>query len=119
MWRLCRRHDSESINDSHVEQANGDARGSFGVDRDFLAHSRVSIGVEWFGLNTGPFSACMGIKPDLQDCWTGPRTTIRSHRVIKRFAPVAMLFAAACGGGKDGTGPVAKPSDISSMNVGE
>jgi hypothetical protein len=39
--------------------------------------------------------------------------------VIKRFAPVAMLFAAACGGGKDGTGPVAKPSDISSMNVGE
>src|SRR5689334_24097985 len=30
-----------------------------------------------------------------------------------------MLFAAACGGGKDGTGPVAKPSDISSMNVGE
>jgi hypothetical protein len=41
-----RRHDSESINDSHVEQANGDARGSFGVDRDFLAHSRVFIGVE-------------------------------------------------------------------------
>src|SRR2546423_7076626 len=30
-----------------------------------------------------------------------------------------MLFAAACGGGKDGTGPVTTPSDISSMNVGE
>src|SRR2546423_4212563 len=30
-----------------------------------------------------------------------------------------MLFAAACGGGKDGTGPVTTPSDVSSMNVGE
>ncbi|HKR10179.1 MAG TPA: hypothetical protein VJS39_13380, partial [Gemmatimonadaceae bacterium] len=39
--------------------------------------------------------------------------------MIKRIAPVAMLFAAACGGGKDGTGPVQTLSDISSMSVGE
>ena len=39
--------------------------------------------------------------------------------MIKRLAPVALLCAAACGGGDGGVGPVATPSDISSMSVGD
>jgi hypothetical protein len=47
-------------------------------------------------------------------------TLARSCRVIKRFAPVGLILAVACGGGGgDGTGPVTKPSDISSMAVGD
>ena len=37
----------------------------------------------------------------------------------KIFVPAALILAVACGGGGDGTGVVTKPSDISSMNVGE
>ncbi|HEX9084014.1 MAG TPA: hypothetical protein VF836_04675 [Gemmatimonadaceae bacterium] len=38
----------------------------------------------------------------------------------KRFVPVVMILAVACGGGGDGiTPPVGDPSDISSMNVGD
>jgi hypothetical protein len=40
--------------------------------------------------------------------------------VIKRLAPVGLMLAVACGGdGKNGTGPVTTPSDISSMSVGD
>jgi hypothetical protein len=39
--------------------------------------------------------------------------------VIKRFAPISLFLAVACGGGGDGTGPQTKPSDISSMAVGD
>jgi len=39
--------------------------------------------------------------------------------VIKRFAPIALFVAAACGGGGDGTGTKKPLSDISSMGVGE
>ena len=40
--------------------------------------------------------------------------------MIKRLAPLALLFAAACGGGHDRTiGPNNNPSDISTMSVGE
>ena len=66
MWLLSRCHGSESINDFDVQQANGDARAAFGVDCDVLAHSGVFTGVELGGLNAGPFSAYMGIKPDLR-----------------------------------------------------
>ena len=38
--------------------------------------------------------------------------------MIKRFAPISLILAAACGGG-DGSGPKATPSDISTMAVGE
>jgi len=38
--------------------------------------------------------------------------------VIKGFAPISLILAAACGGG-DGSGPKTQPSDISSMAVGE
>ena len=37
----------------------------------------------------------------------------------KIFVPFALVLAVACGGGGDGTGVVTKPSDISSMSVGE
>ena len=39
--------------------------------------------------------------------------------MIKRFAPISLILAAACGGGGDGSGPKATPSDISTMAVGE
>ena len=39
--------------------------------------------------------------------------------MLKRFAPVALILAVACGGGGDGTGPGTVPSDISTMTVGE
>lgn len=39
--------------------------------------------------------------------------------MIKRIAPVALILAAACGGGSDGTGVKTPPSDISSMQVGD
>src|SRR5205814_7721970 len=39
-------------------------------------------------------------------------------RVIRRFSPVALILAAACGGG-DGAGTKAPPSDISTMAVGD
>jgi hypothetical protein len=39
--------------------------------------------------------------------------------VIKRFAPVGLILAVACGNGGDGTGPTGSPSDISTMSVGE
>jgi hypothetical protein len=39
--------------------------------------------------------------------------------VIRRFVPVAVILAAACGGGGDHTGPAGPPSDISSMAVGD
>ena len=41
--------------------------------------------------------------------------------MIKRFAPIALLVAAACGGGGDGggVGPKGTASDISTMSVGE
>ncbi len=37
----------------------------------------------------------------------------------KIFVPVAVVLAIACGGGGDGTGVIAPPSDISTMAVGE
>jgi len=38
--------------------------------------------------------------------------------VIKRFVPLVLIVAGACGG-SDGTGPSNQPSDISTMGVGE
>ena len=38
--------------------------------------------------------------------------------MLKRFAPIALIFAAACGGG-DGTGVTGQASDISTMAVGD
>ena len=38
--------------------------------------------------------------------------------MIKRFVPLVLIVAGACGG-SDGTGPSKPPSDISSMGVGE
>ena len=60
----------------------------------------------------------MCIKSDIFSPRLIPLDLGEDFRVIKRFAPISLILAAACGGG-DGSGPKAPPSDISTMAVGE
>ena len=64
MRLLCRGHGSESIDDSDVEQANGDVRTAIGAGCVGLVLSRDVVDLNLTLNRTGPFSACMGIKPD-------------------------------------------------------
>src|SRR6266571_986090 len=76
-------------------------------------------GLRFVGPAAGPFRCSQGITSEFRrPVNRPPHQHGEELRVIKRFAPFAMIFAAACGGG-DGTGVKTPPSDISTMAVGE
>ena len=84
---------------------------------DFWLLSRGTVALDLSDLTAGPFSSLSGINPEFQPV-PFPHEHGEEFRVIKRFAPIALVLAAACHG-SDGTGPKGPRSDISTMAVGE
>src|SRR5207237_9547009 len=81
--------------------------------------SRGVVALDLSDVTAGPFSCFAGINSEFHPV----RPSLHEHgeefRVIKRFAPIGLILAAACGGGGDGTGAPPPSSDISTMAVGD